>query len=200
MVFGFWKKKEAPVVPPPPSLSDASGKIDQSIDSLSKRISECDSEISKWKSSGGGIQGRSRALATLKRKKMLEEQRDRLYGTQGAIDQAVFATESADATRAAVEAMKAGVANFNKVGFFPTVEECEDVAEEMEEFMETQREVTDVLAGGTGFVNDDDLLAELDGIEAEIQREKNEQVAIAPLEKTPVVSDYSPAPAIALKR
>lgn len=83
----FGKKKE---LPPPPSLSDATGRIDSSIARLDEKIAKLDGELRRYKEQMKKVTGaaqmsiKKRAMQTLKQKKMYENQRDQM-SAQGII-------------------------------------------------------------------------------------------------------------------
>ena len=77
----FGTKKAAP---PPPTLSDASSKIDARTAALDEKIRKLDDELRRYHQQMKKAKGpaattlKKRALDTLKRKKMYEQQRDQL--------------------------------------------------------------------------------------------------------------------------
>ena len=89
----FGKKKE---VPPPPSLSDASGGINARIATLDDKIKGLDNELKVYKAQLAKAKGptkngiQKRAMDVLKRKRMYEQQRDQLAGQVFNLDQVIF--------------------------------------------------------------------------------------------------------------
>ncbi len=73
----FGKKKQAP---PPPSLGDATGRVDERVQALDDKIASLDKELLKYKATLKKAKGsaaastKRRAMETLKRKKMYEAQ------------------------------------------------------------------------------------------------------------------------------
>merc|ERR1719434_211654 len=87
----FGQKKAAP---PPPTLSDASSKIDARTAALDEKIRKLDDELRRYREQMKKAKGpaattlKKRALDTLKRKKMYEQQRDQLAGQAFNVEQA----------------------------------------------------------------------------------------------------------------
>jgi charged multivesicular body protein 5 len=80
-LFGKSKPKE-----PAPSLTDATGRINSRVEEIDKKIKGLDGELSKFKEQLKKVKGpaadniKRRALETLKRKRMYEQQRDQMAG------------------------------------------------------------------------------------------------------------------------
>ncbi|CAM9801105.1 unnamed protein product [Phaeothamnion confervicola] len=107
-IFGTKKEKV-----PPPSLSDAGGRIDERVKAIDAKIAALDQELIKYKNAlknakGGAAQNiKRRAMEALKRKKMYENQRDQMAGQQFNVEQTSFAIDSIKDTQTTVAAMKA---------------------------------------------------------------------------------------------
>ncbi len=73
----FGKKK---VTPPPPSLNDATGRVDERVKAIDDKIASLDKELLKYKAvlkktkGSAAASTKRRAMETLKRKKMYEAQ------------------------------------------------------------------------------------------------------------------------------
>ncbi|XWS65380.1 hypothetical protein CRYUN_Cryun05aG0107800 [Craigia yunnanensis] len=94
-VFGIKKDKE-----PPPSIEDASDRINKRGDSVDEKLKKLDSELSRYKEQikktrPGPAQEaiKARAMRVLKQKRMYEGQRDMLYNQTFNLDQVAFASE-----------------------------------------------------------------------------------------------------------
>jgi charged multivesicular body protein 5 len=169
----FWKKKEPkkeePV--PAPTLGEASSKLEGSLEDLSAKIKTCEEELAKY--AKGGL-SKDRAMQVLKRKKMLEAQRERMYGMVGVVDQANYVVASAETVKMTVAALKSGLATLKaSESVFPDVDEVADVMEELDEFMQDQDELNLLFQQGAGNIMDDgELQKELDALEGELQSTK----------------------------
>lgn len=94
-VFGVKKDKE-----PPPSIQDASERINKRGESVDDKIKKLDVELSRYKEQikktrPGPAQEavKARAMRVLKQKRMYEGQRDMLYNQTFNLDQVAFASE-----------------------------------------------------------------------------------------------------------
>ena len=165
-----FSSKPAPAEPPAPTLSEATASLANSTESIAKRIAACDETIRAWKSKGSPASGKVAALAALRRRKQLESQQERLFAIQDTVEGVQIAVESAEATRAAVDSMRA-----MKGIVFPKIEMVEEIVEEMEDFLEEQQDIQDLLgnvAGRSLGVDEDDLMRELEGLEEVVEMEK----------------------------
>nr|GMC96095.1 charged multivesicular body protein 5 [Ipomoea batatas] len=94
-VFGVKKDKE-----PPPSIQDASDRINKRGDTVDDKIKKLDAELARYKEQikktrPGPAQEavKARAMRVLKQKRMYEGQRDMLYNQTFNLDQVAFASE-----------------------------------------------------------------------------------------------------------
>ncbi|KAH9704705.1 vacuolar protein sorting-associated protein 60.2 [Citrus sinensis] len=94
-VFGAKKDKE-----PPPSVQDASDRINKRGENVDQKIRSLDAELSRYKEQikkmrPGPAQEaiKARAMRVLKQKRMYEGQRDMLYNQTFNLDQVAFASE-----------------------------------------------------------------------------------------------------------
>ncbi|MBA0696861.1 hypothetical protein Goari_003383 [Gossypium aridum] len=94
-VFGVKKDKE-----PPPSIQDASDRINKRGDNVEEKLKKLDAELSRYKEQikktrPGPAQEaiKARAMRVLKQKRMYEGQRDMLYSQTFNLDQVAFASE-----------------------------------------------------------------------------------------------------------
>jgi charged multivesicular body protein 5 len=80
-LFGKPKPKE-----PAPTLGEATGKLNTRVEELDKKIKGLDDELRRFKEALKKAKGpaaqniKRRAMETLKRKKMYEQQRDQIAG------------------------------------------------------------------------------------------------------------------------
>ncbi|CAL1167626.1 unnamed protein product [Cladocopium goreaui] len=99
---------QAPVTGPAPSLQDTSTRIDTRVTELDKKIAKCDEDLRRYAGASKSGQQKQLALQCLKRKKMYEQQRDQILGTQFNVDSLAGAQEQAEINVMTVEAMKGG--------------------------------------------------------------------------------------------
>ena len=98
-----------------PSLEETSTKMDGQITDIDNKIKKCDEDIKaamqKMRENPRANAGaKSRAMQAMKRKKMLETQRQQMYGTQFNVEQMQFATENMQTNLEMVNTMKQATA------------------------------------------------------------------------------------------
>ena len=171
----FGQKKAAP---PPPSLSDASTKIDARTAALDEKIRKLDDELRRYHQQMKKAKGpaattlKKRALDTLKRKKMYEQQRDQLAGQAFNVEQTAFAIDSVKDTQTTVAAMKAASGALKHEFQNMNLDEIEDVHDDLAEMMEDMNEVQDILGRNYALpddIDEADLESELAGLEDELE-------------------------------
>jgi len=176
----FGRKKAAG--PPPPSLNDASAGLGTRTEHLDTKIATLDKELRGYKeklrttkSAAAKKNIQKRAVDVLKRKRMYENQRDQLMGQQFNLDQAAFGIESAKATVDSVAAMKAANVELKRaVQKDLNIDTVDDLADDMAELMEEMNEMNEALGRNFATPEDisaDDLEAELDMLEDELEEE-----------------------------
>ncbi|KAL9269777.1 Vacuolar protein sorting-associated protein 60.1-like protein [Drosera capensis] len=94
-IFGVKKQKD-----PPPSVQDASDRINKRGENVDDKIKKLDAELARYKEQikktrPGPAQEavKARAMRVLKQKRMYEGQRDMLYNQTFNLDQVAFAAE-----------------------------------------------------------------------------------------------------------
>merc|ERR1712032_640434 len=90
----------------------------------------------------GGAQQKQLALQTMKRKKMYEQQRDTLLGTQFNVDCLAGAQEQAEMTVTAVEAMRAGQQDLKQR--YADLGGVGDIEKLMDNMADLQDEISDI--------------------------------------------------------
>ncbi|CAE7730025.1 chmp5 [Symbiodinium pilosum] len=93
---------------PAASLSETSQRIDSRVTDLEKKIAKCDEDLRRYVGGKASAQQKQLALQCMKRKKMYEQQRDQILGTQFNVDSLAGAQEQAEINIMTVEAMKVG--------------------------------------------------------------------------------------------
>eukprot|EP00747_Dinoflagellata_sp_TGD_P210243 gnl/TRDRNA2_/TRDRNA2_83541_c0_seq1.p1 gnl/TRDRNA2_/TRDRNA2_83541_c0~~gnl/TRDRNA2_/TRDRNA2_83541_c0_seq1.p1 ORF type:complete len:224 (+),score=80.62 gnl/TRDRNA2_/TRDRNA2_83541_c0_seq1:112-783(+) len=147
----FGTAKAPPPSGPPPSLSDASAKMDSRLEAIDAKIAKCDEEMKRYLAPGRGAgaaaqQRKQMAVQCLKRKKMYEQQRDQLVGTQFNVDNLAFAQEQAEVTVMSVEAMKAGHVTLKEQYAKVNIDDIEGLMDDMADLQEEVNEINEALA------------------------------------------------------
>merc|ERR1719161_2294781 len=169
-IFGAAKLAAAPKEAP--TLGQASEKIDGQMQDLDAKIKKCDAELKECLAKGGrNGPAKNRALMVLKRKKMIEQQRDQLMNTQFNVDSLAFAHEQAQNTAQTVEAMKASTEALKAQYANMNIGDIEKMSDDIQDLMFDQEEINDLLSRAytvpDGF-DEADLDAEYEALEAEI--------------------------------
>lgn len=175
-VFGVKKEKE-----PPPSVQDASDRINKRGETVDEKITKLDAELSKYKEQikrtrPGPAQEavKARAMRVLKQKRMYEGQRDMLYNQTFNLDQVSFAAEGIKDAQQTMTALKA--ANKELKGMMKTVkiEDIDSMQDEMMDLMDVSSEIQESLGRSYNVpddIDEDDLMGELDALEADMGME-----------------------------
>ncbi|XP_039024769.1 vacuolar protein sorting-associated protein 60.2-like isoform X2 [Hibiscus syriacus] len=182
-VFGVKKDNE-----PPPSIQDASDRINKRGDTVDEKLKKLDAELSRYKEQikstrPGPAQEalKARAMRVLKQKRMYEGQRDMLYNQTFNLDQVSFASEGLKDAQQTMSALKS--ANKELKGMMKTVkiQDIDNLQDEMMDMMDMSNEIQETL-GRSYNVPDDidedeswavsiDLIQKLDALEADMGTE-----------------------------
>mmetsp|Transcript_53161 Transcript_53161/g.123763 ORF Transcript_53161/g.123763 Transcript_53161/m.123763 type:complete len:304 (+) Transcript_53161:52-963(+) len=133
-----------------PSLSGASKEIDVQVENIERKISKADQTIRHYveKASDDPV-AKQRALQAMKRKKMLEQQRQDLIGAQFNVDSLQDQQEQAKFTLRAVEAMRAGRDELRRDQCKMDVKQVEEMLDQTEDMADDMRAISESLARGS---------------------------------------------------
>nr|GEV39262.1 apoptosis-inducing factor homolog A-like [Tanacetum cinerariifolium] len=172
-VFGAKKDKQ-----PPPTLNEASDRINKRGESVDEKIKRLDGELSKYKEQikrtrPGPAQEavKARAMRVLKQKRMYEGQRDMLYNQTFNLDQVAFASEGLKDAQQTMSALK--TANKELKGMMKTVkiQEIDNLQDDMLDLMDESNEIQESLGRSYNVpddIDEEDLMGELDALEADM--------------------------------
>jgi len=175
-IFGAKKNKD-----PPPSITDATDRISKRGESVDEKIKRLDTELVRYKEQikktrPGPAQDavKSRAMRVLKQKKMYENQRDMLYNQTFNLDQVSFAAEGIKDAQQTMTALKS--ANKELKGMMKTVkiQDVDNLQDEMMDLMDVSNEIQESLGRSYSVpddIDEDDLMGELDALEADMGME-----------------------------
>ncbi|XP_076890997.1 vacuolar protein sorting-associated protein 60.2-like [Bidens hawaiensis] len=175
-VFGVKKDKE-----PPPSLNDATDRINKRGESVDEKIKRLDAELARYKEQikktrPGPAQEavKARAMRVLKQKRMYEGQRDMLYNQTFNLDQVAFASEGIKDAQQTMSALKS--ANKELKGMMKTmkIQDIDNLQDEMMDMMDISNEIQESLGRSYSVpddIDEDELLGELDALEADMGQE-----------------------------
>ncbi|CAJ1410151.1 unnamed protein product [Effrenium voratum] len=170
----FGAPKQAPPTGPAPSLQDTSSRIDSRVTDLEKKIAKCDEDLRRYVAAKGGQQ-KQLALQCLKRKRMYEQQRDQILGTQFNVDSLAGAQEQAEINMMTVEAMKAGHQDlkerYSQMGGAMDIEQLMDnMADLNDEISDINEAISTSYAVPDGF-DEASFAAEFSALEEEMKME-----------------------------
>jgi len=171
---GGAKKEDGEEEKPKPTLGDAARSMDDRCKALDEKIKTIDTELMRFKeqlkkanpTTKASIQ--KRALATLKRKKMYEQQRDSMVSQAFNIEQTAFAIETMQDTQIAVAAMKDATATLKVQHEKLDLDAVEDMQDDLFDLLEDQEEIQEIMGRNYATpdgLDEDDLEAELAGLE-----------------------------------
>uniref|UniRef100_A0A1D1XYA3 Charged multivesicular body protein 5 n=1 Tax=Anthurium amnicola TaxID=1678845 RepID=A0A1D1XYA3_9ARAE len=175
-VFGAKKNKE-----PPPTISDASDRINKRGEGVDDKIKKLDAELARYKEQikktrPGPAQEavKARAMRVLKQRRMYEGQRDMIYNQTFNLDQVAFAAEGLKDAQQTMSALKS--ANKELKGMMKTVKisEIDSMQDEMMDLMDVSSEIQESLGRSYNVpddIDEDELLGELDALEADMGAE-----------------------------
>ncbi|XP_021758276.1 vacuolar protein sorting-associated protein 60.2-like [Chenopodium quinoa] len=175
-IFGAKKQKD-----PPPSVSDASNRINKRGENVDDKIKKLDAELARYKEQikktrPGPAQEavKARAMRVLKQKRMYEGQRDMLYNQTFNLDQVSFAAEGIKDAQQTMSALKA--ANKDLKGMMKTVkiQEIDNLQDDMMDLMDMSNEIQETLGRSYNVpddIDEDDLMGELDALELDMESE-----------------------------
>jgi len=109
------------------------------------------------------------ALFALKRKKLYEAEIDKIANIKMTLETQVMNLESAAQNAATMQAMKTGTSQMKKIRQETDIDQVDDLMDEIKEEMEMADEISNALAQPVDplMADEDDLLAELEELEAE---------------------------------
>lgn len=169
LFFGSKKKEAAPVVDPTGGLPDAIQKNKLAIDTLDKRQKLLEKRISdeegdaKTRVASGDKRG---ALMALKRKKMLETELENLMNSRMTLEQQINSLESAQMNQIAVSALAHGVNVHKQMNQRVDADKVDQLMEDLQEQQDLQNEIAQVMSAGNRIADDEDLLRELEEMQA----------------------------------
>jgi charged multivesicular body protein 5 len=119
------------------------GALDEKIASLDKELIRYKDQLKKT-TGPAAANIKKRALETLKRKKMYEQQRDMVAGQQFNVDQTSFAIDSIKDTQTIVAAMKTASVQLKAEQKKVNIAEIEDMQDDLYDIMEDMNEINEV--------------------------------------------------------
>ena len=158
-----------PAVDPNAGLPEAIQKNKTAIETLDKRQKLLEKRISdeeadaKTRVANNDKRG---ALMALKRKKLLETELETLMNSRMTLEQQINSLEAAQMNQIAVAALAHGVAVHKQLNKQIDADRVDQLMEDLQEQQELQNEIAQVMSAGTRVADDDELLRELESMQA----------------------------------
>ena len=174
-IFGTKKKKKE--APPAMSLDEVSSKMDKKSAHIDTKIAQLDKQIlvlkKKMKNSRGAAKARykNQALQLLKRRKMYDQQAGIIGQQQFNVDQMSFTMDSIKDTQTVVATMKETAKTMKTQFEELNIDEVDDLYDDMEDLMDDASEINEIMGrnmGNMDEIDDDELEAELDGLDDDL--------------------------------
>ncbi|KAJ5079396.1 charged multivesicular body protein [Anaeramoeba ignava] len=183
-LFGSKKKK---VVTDGPTLEDATKLSEKRGESLDEKIKKLDQQLSEYRAKmkktrpGPALNSlKKRALTILKQKKMYEQQRDSLSQQTFNMEQITFTQQTLKDTVVTVNAMKSANTNLKAQFQEIDVDDVWDLKDDLGDLLEDSNEIQEALGQsfyGTEDFDEDELEAELEGLEDDMELgEENQEM------------------------
>ena len=172
-MFGFsiFGKKNKPA----PKPSDAIEKLQSTLDMLGKRETHIEKQIDVLKKSAKNILASSkpRALALMKRAKLFEKEYDNIVGQKLNLEAQISTLAQAVTNSETITAMRIGKDTLASLEGKLDVDKVSDVMDELAENMNKIEEISEMMSRsvGSSYMDDDELLHELDVMSLEDQSE-----------------------------
>jgi charged multivesicular body protein 5 len=172
------RKEEAPK----PTLDDANQRLSNRGDAIDAKCAKLDEELVKLKGliqrSRGATQARykQRAMQILQQKRMYLGQRDAVHQQQFNIDQMQFTTEMIKDTHVQVQALRDTGKEMKKAFKKFNVDDVESMQDELRELYEDTQEIQEIMGRAYDVpedVDEDEMMAELDALEFDMEKEKD---------------------------
>uniref|UniRef100_A0A7C8YLI7 Uncharacterized protein n=1 Tax=Opuntia streptacantha TaxID=393608 RepID=A0A7C8YLI7_OPUST len=175
-IFGGKKQKD-----PPPSVQDASDRINKRGENVDEKIKKLDAELARYKEQikktrPGPAQEavKARAMRVLKQKRMYEGQRDMLYNQTFNLDQVAFAAEGIKDAQQTMSALKAANQDLKGMMKSVKVQEIDNLQDEMLDLVDMSNEIQETLGRSYSVpedIDEEDLMGELDALELDMGSE-----------------------------
>lgn len=136
------------------SLNKTSEEINCQVEAIEAKIRKADESIRHFVALGAADPAaKQRALQAMKRKKVLEGQRQQLIGAQFNVDSIADQQEQADTTLRAVDAIRAGRDKLKKDQERMSVQQVDALLDETEDLADEMRAINESLAQGSGLAD-----------------------------------------------
>ena len=202
-LFGKKKPSTAPPAAPPAATSNdgdsqnAITKVRDMVETIEKREAHIDRKIQNEITNAKKFSqaGKKReALQCIKKKKMLEKQLEQISNTKMTLEQQLLTLESMNLNREALQAQKAAAQSMQaQTKAMGGVDAVDETMDQIEDGLQDANEIAEALGRSIAApgvdADEDDLLAELEGLEAE---DLSAQLGAVDLSEAPVSMPSAP--------
>jgi len=166
--------------------------LEKKEEHLQKKIDE---ELKKAKQNA--VSNKPAATAALKRKKMHENELDKIAGTRLQLEVQVNTLESANLNAETMAAMKKAASALKDIHGNMTLDKVDKVMADVQEQGEIAKEIADVISAPTSndLLDEDELQAELAGLEEDVLNERLSEAEHAPIYLPPSAAAKEKKPA-----
>eukprot|EP01063_Lacrimia_lanifica_P017595 TRINITY_DN24644_c0_g1_i1.p1 TRINITY_DN24644_c0_g1~~TRINITY_DN24644_c0_g1_i1.p1 ORF type:complete len:218 (+),score=89.62 TRINITY_DN24644_c0_g1_i1:59-712(+) len=175
-LFGKGPAKKAA---PAPTLGDTQERMDKNIGNSDARVAKIDEDLGKirdqMKRAKPGTPAhnrlKQRGMQLLKQKRMYEGQRDQMENQRFALDQMAFTQESMQSTMDHVNCLKETATSMKAQQKNFDISKIEDMQDDLQDIYDDNQEIQEILGRNYGLeedIDDDDLEAELAGLEDDL--------------------------------
>jgi len=139
----FGKAKKAP------SAKESIARLKDTIEMLEKREAYLQKKIEReiTIAKQNGTKNKKAAIAALKRKRIYENELEKIAGARMTIETQVIAIEGANVSLETLNAMRLGAETMRNIHRNMTVDEVDDTMEEIREQMQVANEINSVISG-----------------------------------------------------
>lgn len=179
-----------------PSPQEALGKLKETLELLEKRENFLQKKVEKEISfaRSNAKKNRKAALIAIKRKKIYENQIDKLQGARMTIETQVLTIEGAHVSLEAMSAMRQGANALKAIHRNMSVDDVDVVMDDIREQMDVAAEINEAIASPLGDTFDEDELEkeleELEELDQEVKVEEEPEVPLV----LPGVPSTAPTP------
>lgn len=183
---------------PKQSARDAIVTLRQQLQMLEKKEEHLQKKIDEElkKARQNAVSNKPAATAALKRKKMHENELDKLAGTRLQLEVQVNTLESANLNAETMAAMKKAASALKDIHGNMTLDKVDKVMADVQEQGEIAKEIAEVISAPTANdLDDEELEAELAGLEEDVLNERLSEAEHAPIHLPPSAAAKEKRPA-----
>eukprot|EP00271_Cylindrocystis_brebissonii_P012958 TRINITY_DN3247_c0_g1_i1.p1 TRINITY_DN3247_c0_g1~~TRINITY_DN3247_c0_g1_i1.p1 ORF type:complete len:256 (-),score=69.09 TRINITY_DN3247_c0_g1_i1:84-851(-) len=179
-VFGVKKEKG-----PTPTIEESNDRLNKRGESVDQKVAKLDAELAKYRDQikrtrPGPAQEalKARAMRLLRQRKMFEGQRDNLYNQSFNLEQVAFASEGMKDAQQTMAAMKGASKELKGQMKQMKIDDVDKMQDDMMDLMDYSNDIQESLGRSYGVpddIDDEELMGELDALEADMGSESTSE-------------------------